>query len=70
VLYLNYKKKVIYQNTSYILFHWLGNMFWIEINQSSGHYTISSYNTFTAFYLWDSTSQLSVKFDNNHNCDV
>jgi len=45
-------------------------MFQIETNPSAGHYTISSYSTFAAFYLWDSTSQLSLKLDYNDNCDV
>ena len=37
-------------------------MFRIEISPSSGHYT-TSYSTFAAFYLWVSTSQLSLKLD-------
>jgi hypothetical protein len=70
VLYFNNKKKIICQNTSYILFHRLCNKFWIEINPSSGHHTISSYCTFPAFYLWASSSQLSLKLDYNDNCDL
>ena len=39
--YISMKKKVICCNTFYILFHRLGNMFRIEVNPSSGYYTIS-----------------------------
>jgi hypothetical protein len=43
------KKNKIRQNTSYSLFHRLGNMFQTEINPSSGPCTIT-YSTFTIFY--------------------
>jgi len=45
-------------------------MFQIENNPSSGNYTSSSYRILAAFYLWVSTSQLSLKLDYNDNCDL